>query len=208
MTFTQTWISSRFAAGLVFAGWLLSSTVASADHESYRYEGKCFGFHGEEHMIQSLVYMDHAASADCRQSEIRAASKARDEVYRAIREICSQDAKKTLYGAVRSLNRFVGSGDICHLDEAAERVQRVMVFERTVHSVEDAYSRPFPHAEHGARSGRPAGGRHAGYDLDRHNVYRFDLHEADAYHRHPTDRQDERFAWPLPGGRIRIGFSF
>lgn len=216
MTHTPKQVITRFATIVGLAGLLSTGSVARADHQSYRYEGKCLGFHGEEHMIQSLVYMDKAATADCRQTEIRAASKARDEVNRAVREVCSQDAKKTLYGAVRSLNRFIGSSEICHLDEAAERVQRALLYERTVHSVMNGPPRSgrggYNHGHARDRRaeldhGYGAQGDFHGHDVFRHDTYRLDPREMDCFD-YRNDRHVERFSWPMPGGRIRIGFSF
>lgn len=128
---SQTTRTLMTGGALIFAA-LVAVRPAAAEHR-YTYSGKCYNYHGEVHMIHALENMDRAFLATARHQKILATIDARRELMTAFRESCQHETKKTLLGAVRSLNRFIGTCDVAQLDIASERIARAMYYEQLVH---------------------------------------------------------------------------
>ena len=119
-----TMIAMTLFAGMMFHG------EAEAGHRSFCYTGKCYGFRGEQRMINALAAIDDAYYARFHADAIQATNRARRQVHAAYRQVCTYEAKKTLLAALRSLNRFSGGAGHHHLQKAADRVNRSMIYEQ------------------------------------------------------------------------------
>jgi hypothetical protein len=132
---------------VLHGGPVVTNVVA----KSYCYTGECFDFHGEAHIIEALRWMDQALLADCQLDRIRATDRARRQLLQAHQEFCDRDAQRAVLAAVRALNRYVGTRQVCDLDEAAGAALQALELERHVHV------RPVGH--HGGHVNRPPHGR-------------------------------------------------
>lgn len=124
------------AARMCVATWVATVLMVAGSGASARADhlDRCGGIHGEGAMIQALHAIQAARVAPCERTREDAADRAIDFVDDAIDDVCSRDSRKTLQGAIRSLHRFIGTGQFCHLNEATERVHRSLQYERIAHA--------------------------------------------------------------------------
>jgi hypothetical protein len=116
---------------LVFVGLMVSS--AEASHGKYCYRGTCHNFHGESHVIQAFALMDEALVAHCRVDRIHTTLAAQREIMTAFREFCDRTARHELLQAKIDLSRYIGHGDPCYLDHAAQHMNTAMAIEQRIH---------------------------------------------------------------------------
>ena len=112
----------------------LSPQAARADHESYCYTGECYDFDGETHLIESLEHMDRAVLADCERTRLLSTLAAKREIFLASRELCNPSARRATWTALRSLNAYLATRDICDMDDAALAITRALDLEGALHA--------------------------------------------------------------------------
>ena len=122
-------MKATILAVTLFGGTMLHGE-AEAGSRSFCYTGKCYGFRGERQMINALEAIDDAYYASFPADAVHATTRARRHVHAAYRHVRTHEAKKTLLAALRSLNRFSGSAGHYHLQKAADRVHRSMIYEQ------------------------------------------------------------------------------
>jgi len=170
---------------------LLGGRSAEAGH--YGYSGRCFNFHGEDHVIAALNHMDEAALATCNRDRILATVDARSQVLAAYREFCDDCARRELLNAVRELSRYVGSGEPCRLDAAQQHMLAALAAEQNVHRAVHVHPAHRPVHQPAVVVERPVVPTHGWHDRDQ---FRY----GSSY------RNGSNIT--LQGRRFSIGFSF
>jgi hypothetical protein len=150
--------------------------TARADHDSFEYQGTCYGYAGEADMIDALENLQR--SRRTRFGVPHYVARANRDVCRALDTVCNPQAKFYLQGAHEHLDAFLCHYDPCDLNDAARLVNKALLSEQLSHRPAPA---PFHYHDHAPqvghyspappgppsrpRSGLYIGGKHGGLFL-------------------------------------------
>lgn len=151
--------SLLIATGILVAA-VTSPTTASANHQSYCYNGQCLHIDGEQHMIDALRAMDVLYAAPCVRTRGQASVPVQRELGRAIGEVESVDARLLLIKSQGLVGRFVGTGNGIFLDSAAQMVTQAIAAEQLAYQrlqANERFTSNRPPISHEREIARPYG---------------------------------------------------
>ena len=170
-------MKSTLIAVVLCISAVASPMTASADHQSYCYDGQCLHIDGEQHMIDALRAMDDLFAAPCVRTRGRASVVVQREIGRAIGDVKSTDARLLLIKSQGLVGRFVGTGNPVFLDKAAQLVTQAIAAEQLAYERLQANQRynsrrvPISHGRVTVTPSRYGYARDYGYNARRTPVY-------------------------------------
>ena len=108
-----------------------SGQAAKAGHPSFCYTGACYGFAGEQQLINALEYIDAAYQANCFHPEL--AEAAHQQACAARELLCDRKALYEVRKGLDDLDDYLHDGELCELRYAARHFTRALEYEQRRH---------------------------------------------------------------------------